>query len=490
MNPYNLATFITAISTLVIGLFVLFRNTRSSLHRIFFLYSTSISLWAFGAGWHQSTDIDFIALISIKISHVFIALIPVCFLHFTVILLHREGQCRNLLRATYAISFLFGVFSLTTALIIAKVGPRLGFPCFLIPGPLYLPLIIFFSICAGLGLLFLLEAAISNQYGASQKKQYSYLFGSSLIGYITGASNFLPVFGFTWFPYPYGSYGITLYVFVVAYITFKFGFFDLSDLAQAAHRDKLTAIGVLAASINHEVKNPLFIIKGLAESCLERQREGVFPTKEKALDGANEAFKRTMEQADRAMDIIKRLSLFAKAGIESEIKLEPVKVSAVLEDILPLLRYELAAHGITLIRDLPPSLPEVQADRRYLEEIFFNLIVNACQALKDANKPGEIIIRAVASNAPRTHPVCTLVDTPGVYKGSVVIEISDNGPGIPGDKLKDVFRPFYTTKAEGTGLGLYITQQLVEKIKGRISVSSEAGKNTTFTVSLPPGPKT
>jgi signal transduction histidine kinase len=68
------------------------------------------------------------------------------------------------------------------------------------------------------------------------------------------------------------------------------------------------------------------------------------------------------------------------------------------------------------------------------------------------------------------------VDTPGVYKGSVVIEISDNGPGTPGDKLKDVFRPFYTTKAEGTGLGLYITQQLVEKIKGRISVCSRAVK--------------
>jgi signal transduction histidine kinase len=67
----------------------------------------------------------------------------------------------------------------------------------------------------------------------------------------------------------------------------------------------------------------------------------------------------------------------------------------------------------------------------------------------------------------------------------VLITVEDNGPGIPADKLKDVFRPFYTTKAEGTGLGLYITQQLVEKIKGRIRVESELDEGTTFSVSLP-----
>ncbi len=67
----------------------------------------------------------------------------------------------------------------------------------------------------------------------------------------------------------------------------------------------------------------------------------------------------------------------------------------------------------------------------------------------------------------------------------VIITIQDNGPGIPADKIKDIFRPFYTTKAEGTGLGLYITQQLIEKIRGRIDIVSISGEGTTFTVSLP-----
>jgi signal transduction histidine kinase len=298
-----------------------------------------------------------------------------------------------------------------------------------------------------------------------EKSQLKGLFWAAFFGYLGGAATFLPIYGI---PFPQeGMFLLPLYPFALAYFMIKQKLFDVEELAQAAHRDKLTAIGVLAASINHEIKNPLFIIKGLAESCLERQKEGIFPNKEKALESSNDAMKRSIEQADRAMDIIKRLSMFAKAGIEGEMKFEAISVAEVLEDILPLVRYELATHNIVLTREIPKNLPEVLADRRYLEEIFFNLIVNACQAIKESGKPGEIKIGAVSE------------------QGKVRVTIQDNGSGIPEDKLKDVFRPFYTTKAEGTGLGLYITQQLVEKIKGQIDVRSEVGQGTIFTVGLP-----
>jgi len=249
------------------------------------------------------------------------------------------------------------------------------------------------------------------------------------------------------------------------------GLFNDEELAQAAHRDKLVSIGVLSASINHEIKNPLFIMKGLAESCLDRQKEGVFSNDKKALESANQAFVKTMEQADRAMDIIRRLSLFAKSGIESEIKFESISIAHVLEDILPLVRHELAINQIALNREIPNDLPKVLADRRYLEEIFFNLLVNAAQAIKAAGKSGAIFIHA-ADHRQQT-AACSLQSA---VCSQVVISISDNGPGIPEEKLKDVFRPFYTTKEEGTGLGLYITKQLVEKIKGRIEVASPPAK--------------
>jgi two-component system NtrC family sensor kinase len=316
----------------------------------------------------------------------------------------------------------------------------------------------------------------------AERGQVLGLFWSAFVGYLGGAVTFLPVYGIA-FPQE-GMFLLPLYPFVLAYFMIKQKLFDEAEFAQAAHRDKLMEIGVLAASINHEVRNPLYLIKGLAESCLERQKEGVFSNDKKVIESANEAFTKTMQQTDRAMDIIKRLSIFAKSGIESEIKFEAVKVGAVLEDVLALIHFELASHNIAITRDIPQNLPDVRADRRYLEEILFNLLVNATQAIRGIGKSGEIRIAATEF----THPVCKSVHTPGVCnveRDRVVITIADTGPGIPEDKLKDVFRPFYTTREEGTGLGLYITKQLVEKIGGRIDVASRSGEGTVFTVLLP-----
>ncbi|MDD5226128.1 MAG: ATP-binding protein [Candidatus Omnitrophica bacterium] len=467
MNPYSLSAYTTAVSTFAIGLFVFLRNKEVKVNKIFFFYSLAIAGWAFLSAWHAISPYEKASLICAKTMTVFVAFIPVLFLHFVMVLLRLEEKHRFLLRVNYGFAAFWAILAMTTTTLVASVKPKLGFFFFMNPGIWYFPFIFFFSFCAFLSLLFLFEANVRMPKDSIQKKQYAFLCWSSVVGYAFGASNFLPVYDLTWPPYPFGCFGITFYVLVMAYVIFKYSFFDLEELAQAAHRDKLTAIGVLAASINHEVRNPLFIMKGLAETWLERKKEKVFRDDKETLEKGEETMKRSIEQADRAMDIIKRLSLFAKAGIDSEIKFELVKISQVVEDILPLVRYELATHSITFTRDIPSDFPEVLVDRRYLEEILFNLIVNAIQALKGAGRPGEIKVTAITD------------------EGRIIITIQDNGPGIPADKLKDVFRPFYTTKAEGTGLGLYITQQLVEKIKGWIRVESELGVGTIFSVSLP-----
>jgi signal transduction histidine kinase len=351
------------------------------------------------------------------------------------------------------------------------------------PGVLFCVFAVYFTGVIFVGFLILIFR-MNQTKGKERKQLFGFILATSL-GFVGGGLTLPPVFGME-VP-QYAIFLMPLYPFLTAFFMMKKGLFDLDDLAQAAHRDKLTAIGVLAASINHEVKNPLFVIKGLAESCLERQKEGIFSTEKKVIESANDAMQRSIEQADRAMDIIKRLSLFAKAGIEGEMKFESVSVSEVMENILPLVRYELAVHSITLTRDIPKDLPDVHADRRYLEEIFFNLIVNAIQALRGRPKPGEIKITAREGDSGlETRNSSCSNNRVSSYEERVpvIITIQDNGPGIPADKLKDVFRPFYTTKAEGTGLGLYITQQLVEKIGGRIAVESQAGMGTTFTVAL------
>lgn len=379
--------------------------------------------------------------------------------------------------------------------------PMVGFKYYAQAGPIFIFFTAMFFLIVPLS-FFELYRKIKKTHG-DERRQLQGLFFTSLIGYLGGSPTFLPIYGIS-FP-QITLFLLPIYPFVLAYFMIKQKLFDVEEFAQAAHRDKLTAIGVLAASINHEVRNPLFIIKGLAESYLERQKEGVFLSKEKALENASDAMKRSIDQAERAMDIIKRLSLFAKAGIDSEIKFESVKVGQVVDDILPLIRYELAAHNIALIREIPADLPDVRADRRYLEEILFNLLVNAIQAVKpnspsenpkvnwaspgtlqpeknrgqgkETGKPGEI--RITAQITQKQHPVLREA------QHRVLIRVEDTGPGIPEDKMKDVFRPFYTTKAEGTGLGLYITQQLVEKIFGQIHVRSSKGKGTVFSVTLP-----
>ena len=461
MNLYNVSVLCFGFCSLLLGLLIWLKR-QDEIGNRYFEMALVYAGWAIFIAINLNNDVSpNLGLFMGRLGNAFGIFIPVVWYHFVITFTGGERKNRRIIKWLYFMSILIACFAFTP-LFIPKVVPMVGFEYYSQAGPIYYVHALNFLIVVSLS-FFEVYKKIKNS-GGSERQQLKGLFVIFLIGYIGGAPTFFPTFGI-----PFPQYTLLLlptYPFALAYVMIKQKLFDMEVLARAAHRDKLTAIGVLAASINHEIKNPLFIIKGLAESCLERQKEGVFPSDKKALESANDSMKRSMDQADRAMDIIKRLSLFAKAGIEGEMKFEAVPVAEVLEDILPLVRYELAANNITLTREIPKNLPDVQADRRYLEEIFFNLIVNAIQALKDAGKPGEIKINA------------------RVEGEFAAFTITDNGPGIPADKLKDVFRPFYTTKAEGTGLGLYITRQLVEKIKGRISVESQPGIGTTFTVRL------
>jgi signal transduction histidine kinase len=482
MNPYNFSVLCFGFCSLLVGFFVGLKR-QDKVGMLFLLLSLVYAGWALPFSIKISDNISYYsALHAARIANSSAAFIPVLWLHFCLAYTQREKLHHKLLCALYLVPFLILAVSYTPWFI-PGLRPILSFRYYATPGIFYHLMSANYFIVIPFGfsqLIFRMKVASKEEKG-----QLVGLFWSAFFGYLGGAATFLPIYGVE-FPQE-GMFLLPLYPFVLAYFLVRKGLFNPEELAQAAHRDKLTAIGVLAASINHEVKNPLFIIKGLAESCLERQKEGIFPSKEKALESANDAMKRSVDQADRAMDIIKRLSLFAKAGVDSEIKFEAVNVQALLEDILPLVRYELAANGIALTRNIPSDLPDVYADRRYLEEIFFNLIVNAIQALKGMGKPGEIKVTAGlgTSTSGLEEPENQKRVPSPEERVPVIVTIQDNGPGIPADKLRDVFRPFYTTKEEGTGLGLYITRQLVEKIKGRINVCSEVGRGAIFTVTLP-----
>ena len=236
--------------------------------------------------------------------------------------------------------------------------------------------------------------------------------------------------------------------------------------AEAAQREKMAVIGTLSAGINHEICNPLGIARGQCEAFLLNIKDGLYndKTAEDLFEKAKIIMQKVIHETDRATAITKRLSTFAKPskGVISD----DVNVKNEIAEVLALIGYEMKLDKIDITKEIDENLPLISGDKKQLQEVFFNLIRNAAQAI---NEKGKIIIRARNEG------------------DKVIINIEDTGHGIPEAKLEQIFNPFYTTKdpGKGTGLGLFIVRQVVERNKGRISVRSKVGRGTTFSLEFP-----
>lgn len=230
------------------------------------------------------------------------------------------------------------------------------------------------------------------------------------------------------------------------------------------HSNKMAALGKLAAGIAHEVNNPLSVIKEKAGWMKDVMQS-------KGLDRPEdvERFQAAVAKIDfhveRARKVTHRLLGFAR-------RIEPVHETVFINDLadqtIGFLSNEALYRNITLTRDYFDDLPAIQSDSAQLQQVLLNLLNNAIDAV---DKEGEITIKT----------------TYDPEKGEVFISFTDTGGGIPAKDLQRVFDPFFTTKrtGQGTGLGLSISYGIVEKLGGRITVESEEGKGSTFTVILP-----
>ncbi len=236
--------------------------------------------------------------------------------------------------------------------------------------------------------------------------------------------------------------------------------------AEAAQREKMAVIGTLSAGINHEICNPLGIARGQCEAFLLNIKDGLYKSKttEELLEKAKEIMAKVIRETDRATAITKKLSNFAKP---SKGEAEIVSVDNELLEVISLVGYELKLEKIEFEKHIDPDLPNIFVDRKQFQEVLFNLIRNAGQAIPDK---GKITVTAKADNH------------------KIHIDIQDTGAGIPEDKIRELFSPFFTTKApgEGTGLGLFIVRQVVEKNGGRIHLKkTKEGEGTTFSLEFP-----
>ncbi len=228
--------------------------------------------------------------------------------------------------------------------------------------------------------------------------------------------------------------------------------------AQLLQAEKMAALGHTISGVAHELNNPLATILSWAERLSDQ------PPDEKTRRGLAVI----LGEAERAARIVRNLLTFARKRQSTRAM---VDVNQVVKETLALRTYEQRVSNITLIEALASGLPQVFADAHQIKQVLLNLVINAEQAMLTTHGRGTLVVR-------------TWHDP---EKGSVLLEINDDGPGVPPEVQSRIFDPFFTTKevGKGTGLGLSVAYALVQEHGGRIWVRSEGKTGASFCVELP-----
>jgi C4-dicarboxylate-specific signal transduction histidine kinase len=230
--------------------------------------------------------------------------------------------------------------------------------------------------------------------------------------------------------------------------------------ADLAHMNRVTTMGELTASLAHEIKQPITAAVTNARTCSRWLGRD-----DPDLSEAREAASRIVTDVMRAADIISRISLLFKKGA---LQHELVDVNELIREMIVLLRNEAARYSISIHSSLANDLPKIMADRVQLQQVFMNLMLNGIEAMKDMGTVGELTIRSQQGDS-----------------SQLLISVGDTGVGLPAEQVEQVFNAFYTTKAQGTGMGLPISRSIIESHGGRLWAIPNLGRGATFQFTLP-----
>lgn len=247
-------------------------------------------------------------------------------------------------------------------------------------------------------------------------------------------------------------------------------FKDLTRVEQLEERerlrDRLAALGEMAAAIAHEVKNPLAgieVMSGLLKRQLAENQD------------AQSILADIIKEAKMANAIVVEVLDFVRP---IRLQVEHVSVADVIRDAVSLADGAKGRGSIRVETAIPAGLPEIQGDPHQLRQIFTNLLTNAFEAMN-----GEGLVQiSVTELAPEEELVA---GSDCIASPTIQIDVADNGPGVPPDVVEKIFSPFFTTKPQGSGLGLAIVRKIVDAHDGRIDVSARPGGGTRFRVTIP-----
>ncbi|HVB35143.1 MAG TPA: ATP-binding protein [Patescibacteria group bacterium] len=233
--------------------------------------------------------------------------------------------------------------------------------------------------------------------------------------------------------------------------------------AEARRAERLAALGQLSAGLAHEIRNPLGVIKGSAEM-LGRNLESASPI-------AIEMAGYISSEANRLNGLISRFLDFARPA---RLDLRPVDLAAILDRAADKVQKQNAGAAITVEKQYAVNLPQVLADEQLCEQVFFNLVLNAYQAMN--GQAGKLDLSIVPSSGPDRRP-------------GVEISVADTGPGVPEEFREQIFNPFVTSKRDGVGLGLAIVAKIVDDHRGTIRLDTAQKAGACFRVFLPATPE-
>jgi PAS domain S-box-containing protein len=230
--------------------------------------------------------------------------------------------------------------------------------------------------------------------------------------------------------------------------------------ADLAHITRATTMGELTASLAHEINQPITAAATDARTCLRW-----LAREQPDLGEAREAAARMVNAVTRAADIVSRLrQLFKKGAPHTDL----VDVSEVIQEMVVVLRSEASRHSVSILTELSEDLPRVVADRVQLQQVLMNLMLNGIEAMQDAKTERQLTIRSLVAEP-----------------GQLLISVTDTGVGVPREQADQIFNAFFSTKAQGTGMGLSISRSIVESHGGRLWATSNSGRGATFNFTLP-----
>jgi C4-dicarboxylate-specific signal transduction histidine kinase len=231
--------------------------------------------------------------------------------------------------------------------------------------------------------------------------------------------------------------------------------------ADLAHINRVTAMGQLAASITHEVNQPLAAIVNNADACLNWLAAN-------NLEEARESAALVVKDVHRASEIIDRIRALIKKAPPRK---DPLGINEAIVEVITLTRSEAVKDGISVRTQLAEGLPLIQGDRVQLQQVILNLILNAVQAMSGVSEKSREL----------------LISTEKEASGAVLFTVQDSGPGLDPESVARVFDAFYTTKPQGMGIGLAICRSIVEAHGGRLWATTNEDRGATFQFTLPTG---